>query len=187
MKKGLKITLIVIGVLLCLVIVDTLQAKIFNNAPLLKIRENLDGGNTDYIDKGIFVNFYHCNNDEKNTTWKWTKYACPVSVKTLDLTCLKNELGGYITSEKVTLKEEKLENIIKYNEEDVEYSYVMKSKLGIYIIIKATDNPIKELDKYFAKEYKGYLTTTNNDYKIYVYNNENDFNLDDTIENCLVD
>ena len=76
MKKGIKITLIVLGVLLGIVVLDTLQAKFFDNSPLLKIRYNLDGGSTDYIDKGIFVNHYHCNNNDNVTTWKGTKFAC---------------------------------------------------------------------------------------------------------------
>ena len=121
MKKGFKITLIVFSVLLGIVIIDTLQAKIFDNAPLLKIRENLGKEKNYYIDKGILTNYYHCNSDDKNTTWKWEKYACPL--RTLNLECLKNTLGGYITSEKITPKEEKLANLIKYDEENVEYSY----------------------------------------------------------------
>ncbi len=76
MKKGLKITLIVLVILICMIALDTLQAKIFDNSPLIKIRDNLDGGVLDYIDKGIFVNHYHCNNNEKVTTWKDTKFAC---------------------------------------------------------------------------------------------------------------
>ena len=76
MKKGLKIALIVVGVLVGFVALDTLQAKIFDYSPLLKIRVNLDGGSLDYIDKGLFVNHYHCNNNEKATTWKGTKFAC---------------------------------------------------------------------------------------------------------------
>ena len=79
MKKGLKITLIVLGVLVGIVVLDTLQAKVFDNSPLLKIRDNLDGGTLDYIDKGIFVNHYHCNNNEDVTTWKRTKFACSVT------------------------------------------------------------------------------------------------------------
>ena len=79
MKKGLKITLIVLGVLVGIIVLDTLQAKVFDNSPLLKIRDNLDGGTLDYIDKGIFVNHYHCNNNEDVTTWKRTKFACSVT------------------------------------------------------------------------------------------------------------
>ena len=78
MKKSLKISLIVLGVLVGIIVLDTLQAKIFDNSPILKIRENLDGKSTDYIDKGLFVNYYHCNNNEKVTTWKGTKFACPI-------------------------------------------------------------------------------------------------------------
>ena len=78
MKKGLKITLIVLGILIGIVVLDTLQAKVFGNSPLLKIRDNFDGGTLDYIDKGIFVNHYHCNNNEDVTTWKGTKFACSV-------------------------------------------------------------------------------------------------------------
>ena len=76
MKKSLKIILIVFGVLVGIVLLDTLQAKIFNNSPLMKIRDNIDDGSTDYIDKGIFVNHYHCNNNEKVTIWKGAKFAC---------------------------------------------------------------------------------------------------------------
>lgn len=76
MKKELKITLIVLGILVGIVALDILQAKIFDNSPLLKIRDNLDGETLDYIDKGIFVNHYHCNNNEAVTTWKGTKFAC---------------------------------------------------------------------------------------------------------------
>ena len=74
MKKGLKIALIV---LIGIIAFDTLQAKIFNNSPLLKIRNNLDSESINYIDKGIFVNHYHCSNKEKVTTWKGIKFACP--------------------------------------------------------------------------------------------------------------
>ncbi len=79
MKKSLKITLIVIISLIGIIALDTFQAKVFNNSPILKIRDNLDGGATDYIDKGLFVNHYKCNNKEETTLFKTVKYACPVS------------------------------------------------------------------------------------------------------------
>ncbi len=79
MKKSLKVILIILSVLISVIVLDTLQAKIFDHSPLLKIRDNLDGGSIDYIDKGIFVNHYYCNNKEQVTTWKKTKYACPIS------------------------------------------------------------------------------------------------------------
>ena len=99
MKKSLKITLIVLGVLVGIVALDTLQAKIFDNSPLLKIRENLDGGSTDYIDKGIFVNHYHCNNNENVTIWIGTKFACSVkesNTKEFDFYLTKPEIHNDI-------------------------------------------------------------------------------------------
>ena len=91
MKKGLKITLIVLGVLIGIVALDTLQAKILNTSPLLKIRDNFDGETIDYIDKGIFVNHYHCNNNEKVTTWKGTKFACSKTENTSN-TAIEKEI-----------------------------------------------------------------------------------------------
>lgn len=78
MKKGLKITLIILEVIVGIIILDTIQALIFNNSPIIKIRENNDGGSTDYINKGIFVNHYYCVNKEENTVFKNVKYTCPI-------------------------------------------------------------------------------------------------------------
>ena len=44
MKKSVKITLIVLGVLIGIIIFDTLQARIFDNSPFIKITENYNGG-----------------------------------------------------------------------------------------------------------------------------------------------
>lgn len=77
MKNGLKLILIVLGILIGVIVLDTLQAKIFDNSPLIKIRKDFNDSYGQYIDKGIFVNYYHCNN-EKVTTWKKTKFACSI-------------------------------------------------------------------------------------------------------------
>ena len=103
MKKSLKITLIVLGVLIGIIFLDTLQAKIFNNSPLLKIRDNLDGGSLDYVDKGLFVNYYHCNNSEKVTTWKNTKFACSVKEES-------NEEKYFKTIDNITIELSILKN-----------------------------------------------------------------------------
>ncbi len=103
MKKSLKITLIVLGVLIGIIFLDTLQAKIFNNSPLLKMRDNLDGVNLDYVDKGLFVNYYHCNNSEKVTTWKNTKFACSVKEES-------NEEKYFKTIDNITIELSILKN-----------------------------------------------------------------------------
>lgn len=65
MKKSLKIMFIIIAVVVGIIVMDTIQAIVFNNSPLLKIRENFNGGSTNYIDKGLVVNHYNCTNKEK--------------------------------------------------------------------------------------------------------------------------
>ena len=84
MKKGIKIFLIIFVILAIVVLADTIQAKVFDNNPLIKIRYNRDGGNVDYIDKGILVYTYVFINGEKVTVFRWEKYAPPLE-ETVDL------------------------------------------------------------------------------------------------------
>ena len=77
MKKGIKVFLMIFLILVIVVLVDTMQAKVFDNNSLIKIRYNRDGGNIDYIDKGIFVYTYVFTNGEKVTVFRWEKYAPP--------------------------------------------------------------------------------------------------------------
>ena len=111
MKKGIKITLIILGIILTIITLDTLQAKILNNSPIIKIRKNLDGGNTDYIDLGLLVNHYHCNNEEKITTWKKTKYACPTNIKKKE-----DEIMENITNINITINGKKYIGKLENNE-----------------------------------------------------------------------
>ncbi len=90
MKKSIKVILIILIVLVIVVLVDTMQAKIFDNSPLIKIRYNRDGGNVDYIDKGIFVYTYVFTNGEKVTVYRWEKYAPPEEVS-VDLEANKEQ------------------------------------------------------------------------------------------------
>ena len=80
MEKGSKIFLIIFAILLITILVDTIQARVFDNRPLIKMRYNLDGGNVDFVDKGIFVYTYVFTNGEKVTVFRWEKYAPPQEV-----------------------------------------------------------------------------------------------------------
>ena len=102
-----------------IVVLDTLQALLFDNSPIIKIRENNVGGSIDYIDKGIFVNHYYCVNKEENTVFKNVKYSCPIIdseelTDNLDkelLSCLESQLGGYLVTETDNLIELPLSEI----------------------------------------------------------------------------
>ncbi len=75
MKKGLKISFLVLGICVGIVFLDTFQAKVLNNRPLIRITENYKDGNIQKRDKGIFVYTYSFTNGEKVTVYRWQKYS----------------------------------------------------------------------------------------------------------------
>ena len=134
MKKGLKITLIVLGTLLGIIILDTLQAKVFDNSPIIKLRETYYGGEIYYIDKGLLVNHYHCNNNEKVTTWKGTKFACSIYDDT-DVVEEKQPINQFslVFYQKTSIKPKEKELIIRKNEiKGVDYNvYAFEGHVAI--------------------------------------------------------
>ena len=73
-----KIIIVVFTSLLILLVVDTLQAKVFNNCPIIKITEEYNEKTLTKVNKGILVNTYFCLNNTKKTVFKWEKYSCQV-------------------------------------------------------------------------------------------------------------
>ena len=74
-KKRIIITLCsIIG----LIFLDFIVALLFNNSPIIKIRDYYNGGSTVYKDKGIFTNTYKCSDGKTKTVLKTTKYICPM-------------------------------------------------------------------------------------------------------------
>lgn len=84
MNKNVKIILIVLGILIGIVLVDTLQAKFFDNKPILKIVENYNGGNLYQKHKGVLVYTYVYTDGKKETVFKWEKYE-PLKEAIVDL------------------------------------------------------------------------------------------------------
>ena len=81
MSKRIKVFLIILSILIFIILIDTLQAKEFDNRPLLKITENYNDGNVLKKDKGIFVYTYVFKNGEKVTVYRWEKYSPPENTK----------------------------------------------------------------------------------------------------------
>ncbi len=78
MKKVIKIFLIVISTIVTIIILDTLQALLFNNDPII-------GNETNCRTKeGILVETYHCGNNTKITKFKKNN-SCD-----LDIVCVNN-------------------------------------------------------------------------------------------------
>ena len=76
-KNIITIILIIIGIIL----LDTIQARIFKNSPIISIRESLPD-NDSYVDKGILVNTYYCTEEKDIVTVSWyskkSKFTCPI-------------------------------------------------------------------------------------------------------------
>lgn len=70
MKKGLKITLIVVGVLVGIIILDTIQALVFDNNPIIGIETR------GMKREGILVDTHHCGNGKHDTVIKGFSYSC---------------------------------------------------------------------------------------------------------------
>lgn len=70
MKIKRIVLLIIIGILaLCLL--DTAQAIIFNNSPIIKVREDYNGGTLYCLDKGLLADSYLYTNGKRVTVFKW--------------------------------------------------------------------------------------------------------------------
>ncbi len=116
MKESLKIILIVLCVMVGVIALDTLQAKIFDNSPFIKIRKNFKDGYVQYMDKGLLVNHYHCKNNEDVTAWKFTKFVCSIPENKKEI----KEIVDLVARDNLTC-DTALEKF--YQDENYTYSY----------------------------------------------------------------
>jgi hypothetical protein len=71
MKFTKKIVLI-ISVIVLIIIIDSIQAKVFNNCPLFHIRVYYNNtSNTEFVDYGILVYHYKYKNGKSRTIFGW--------------------------------------------------------------------------------------------------------------------
>ncbi len=134
MKKGVKIGLLVIGVLVAILIIDTAQALIFDNSPLLKTRTYYDGGDLHYKDKGLFTDTYCGYNGVKDTVIKGFSYSLTFddNFEIID----KTQDGTIDCATKIE---------VFY--EDSEYTYSFTCVKSEYVIVKysgGTEETVKE-------------------------------------------
>ena len=81
MKKILKITIIFFSLIFGIILIDTLQARIFKNSPIISWKNNLED-NDSYVDVGILMDTYYCTKEKDIVTinhyLKSTKFTCPI-------------------------------------------------------------------------------------------------------------
>ena len=140
MKKGIKITLIIIGSVVGIILLDTMQALVFNNNPII-------GSQTKCRSKeGIFVITYHCENGRNITKLKDstcnTETVCKETIikdYNIKANDLQERINEYFTSEGTDLS-------------NYAHSYIdSNNKVIVGLIDNTEDKQNDFLDKVFTK------------------------------------
>ena len=71
-----KKIVLVVSILIGIIILDSMQAFIFDNNPIIRVREYYNGGDINYKSKGILVDTINCSNGKKDTVIKGFSYSC---------------------------------------------------------------------------------------------------------------
>lgn len=96
MKKRLKITLVVIGVLVGVIILDTAQAIIFNNSPIIRKTKTYSSFHKKNI--GIFVETDIYDGVTQTTRFKWKAHTLPIEENINNLKDTYNKVSDYFGS-----------------------------------------------------------------------------------------
>ena len=132
-NKYKKHILIVSLSILLLIIIDISQALIFQNSPVLKIREQFDGGTLYYKDKGLITYTYNCIGEKRKTVLKWEKYSCPLKKTTFEIIDESKNIKDFTCAEA-------LEEIYR----DDEYIYFLSCMKSEYIKVNYSPNHFSE-------------------------------------------
>lgn len=132
-NKYKKYILIAVFSIIILIIIDISQALIFQNSPVLKIREHFNGGTLYYKDKGLITYTYNCIGKKRKTVLKWEKYSCPLKETTFEIIDESKNIKDFICAEA-------LEEIYR----DDEYIYFLSCMKSEYIKVNYSPNHFSE-------------------------------------------
>lgn len=133
LNKYKKYILIAVFSLIFLNIIDISQALIFQNSPVLKIREHFDGGTLYYKDKGLITYTYNCIGEKRKTVLKWEKYSCPLKETTFEIIDESKNIKDFTCAEA-------LEEIYR----DDEYIYFLSCMKSKYIKVNYSPDHFSE-------------------------------------------
>ena len=132
-NKYKKYILIAVFSIIILIIIDISQALIFQNSPVLKIREHFNGGTLYYKDKGLITYTYNCIGKKRKTVLKWKKYSCPLKETTFEIIDESKNIKDFTCAEA-------LEEIYR----DDEYIYFLSCMKSEYIKVNYSSNHFSE-------------------------------------------
>lgn len=208
MKKSLKISLIVIGIIIGVILLDTIQARVLKHSPLISWKEKL--GYDSYVDKGIIMNTYYCYTSKDLVTVRWhfktTKFTCQERVKPESNKNEHSFFGKVIeshstyiivepnedeeerkSSDKFHIKLRKATDAVYEVGTNVKITYVGDIKESYPAGVNTTKIEIKSVDsfEFIFHEEPGHVKrqiidkkTSEYDYNVYIYNGKVDIVID---------
>lgn len=127
MNKTVKTIIITLVIIVLAILIDTIQALVFNNSPVFKIKQHYNGGTLYCIDRGILVDTYKCVSGKKHTVIKGSSYTCSFSDDYVIVDTTK-EIKDFSCAEA-------LEEIY----EDTNYRYYLNCMKSQYIKVRFDD------------------------------------------------
>ena len=137
MKKSFKIVLIIVSVLLGIILLDTIQAIMFNNSPMIRITKTYSDFHKKNI--GIFVETDIYEGVTQRTYFKWEKKNLPIKEDKDDLVDQLNEVNDMIIETFMN------DNI---NYDNYCYNYVDTQRK---VVVVGLENNTKEEQEWFKK------------------------------------
>lgn len=123
----MKKVLTFIGSIIAIIILDTIIALHCDTSPLIKIREYYNGGDLNYVDKGILVDTYCGTNGIKDTTIKGFSYS------------LDYDSNITIIDKSKAIKDFTTDTALEPFYEDEKYIYSFPCIISDYIVVKYSD------------------------------------------------
>ena len=106
-KQYLKMIFAIIGIIVVIILLDSLQALFFNNSPILKIRDYYNGEQLYCKDRGILVDTYCGGDGQKDTVIKGFSHSLSYSndYEIVDITKENNAIS-YSTERELIYEDE---------------------------------------------------------------------------------
>lgn len=142
MKK--KIIIIIVSII-GIILLDSVQALIFDNSPIIKVRELYNGGDFNYKDKGILVDTYCGINGNKDTVIKGFSY----SILSDSSDAIYKEISSYVTENESEFKEIALKYL---NDEKIEFP----NRINSVDVFENEHSIVQFSVKSLSKQYVGF-------------------------------
>jgi len=140
MKKQIKKIFIIIFVIIGVILLDSIQAFIFDNNPIIKIKEYYNGGNLNYKSKGILVDTINCTNGKKDTVLKGFSYSCSYNRENYKLVDKTKEIKNFVCAS----------SLESFYEDEI-YTYYWSCIKNKYMIVKYDDGTEETISQALQK------------------------------------